>query len=81
MIKIKYIIQGWWNLILDKISDIKYKSYFDERMNICKSCQENDHGICSICHCVLIAKTKSEDSACPLKKWDTIENTINKEEP
>ncbi len=76
---IKNIFQGWFNLLLDKISDIKYKSYFDERMNICRSCQDNKDGICGICHCVLKAKTKSEDSACPLKKWDTIENTLKKE--
>ena len=79
MIMIKYIIQGWWNWFLDKVSDIKYKSYFDKRLEICKSCQENKHGICSVCHCVLTAKTKSEDSSCPLKKWDTISNTIEKE--
>jgi len=76
MIYIKYIIQGWWNWILDKISDIKYKKEFNERLEICNSCDENKNGICGVCHCILVAKTKSEDSSCPLHKWDTIENTL-----
>lgn len=72
MLPVKYIIQGWWNLLLDFISDIKYKKEFSERMKICESCESNKHGICSICHCVLIAKTKSEDSGCPRHKWGPI---------
>ena len=31
---IKYIIIGWWNWILDKISDIRYKEEFEERLSI-----------------------------------------------
>lgn len=65
--------------MLDKISDLKYKEYFDKRLQICQNCEKNDKGVCDICKCVLVAKTKSEDSACPLKKWDTIKNTVEKE--
>lgn len=72
MIPIKYIIQGWWNWLLDLISDIKYKKEFDARLEICKQCESNKHGICDICHCVLVAKTKSEDSECPVGKWKAI---------
>ena len=79
MIKLKYIYQGWKNWLLDKFSDLKYKSYFDKRLQICQKCEKNDSGVCDICKCVLVAKTKSEDSACPLKKWDTIKNTLEKE--
>ena len=75
---IKLIIQGWWNWLLDCISDIKYKKYFDDRLNICKTCEHNKYGFCDICGCVLKAKTKAEDSVCPDKKWDTIKNTLNK---
>ncbi len=72
MIPIKYIIQGWKNWLLDLFSDIKYKKEFDARFNICKQCEHNKHNICDICHCVLAAKTKSEDSECPMGKWTKI---------
>lgn len=72
MLPVKYIIQGWVNVLLDFISDIKYKKEFTERMNICSECDKNNHGICDVCHCVLIAKTKSEDSECPLHKWKSV---------
>lgn len=72
MLPIKYIIQGWWNLFLDLVSDLKYKKEFDQRMEICKACDKNVHGVCSVCHCVLVAKTKSEDSECPLQKWKSV---------
>lgn len=75
MIPIKYIIQGWWNWFLDKISDIKYKKEFDNRLEICKQCENNKIGICAICHCVLVAKTKSEDSECPIGKWSKINHS------
>lgn len=75
---LKYIILGWWNLILDKISDIKYKKEFDERLAICKQCDRMSFGVCKECGCIVAAKTKSEDSACPLKKWAAIKDTLNK---
>lgn len=74
---IKYIIQGWINVVLDLISDLKYKKYFNERMEICNECTHNKHNICSLCHCPLISKTKSEDSSCPLKYWLSIKETIS----
>ena len=75
---IKIIFQGWINWFLDAWSDLKYKKYFDDRLNICKNCEHNKSNICDICHCVLKAKTKAEQSKCPIGKWDTIENTLNK---
>lgn len=65
-------------MILDLISDIRYKKEFDERYEICKECEHNTHGFCDLCGCLLKAKTKSEDSECPLKKWLTIKETVNK---
>ena len=73
---LKEIWQGWKNLILDKISDIKYKEYFDKRYEICKVCQDNHDGICQLCFCVIKAKTKAEDSRCPVDKWGTIEEIL-----
>lgn len=69
---IPYIIQGWGNWFLDIVSDIRYADVFEERMRICKSCGKYLHGICSECGCVLAAKTKSEDSACPDGKWSAV---------
>lgn len=74
--QLKIILQGWWNVFLDFISDIKYKKYFDERYKICSECEKNKCGICKECGCIIIAKTKSEDSSCPLKKWLTIKDTL-----
>ena len=75
----KNVIQGWWNFILDIISDIRYKKEFDERMEICKQCEHNTFGICGLCGCVLKAKTKAEDECCDAGKWKTIAETINEE--
>ena len=74
-----YIFQGWLNYFLDLISDIKYKKIFDQRLEICNACDKNFHGICKECHCILKAKTKSEDSECPLKKWTTVKQTLSKD--
>lgn len=72
MLPVKLIIEGWTNWALDFFFDLKHKKEYDARMEICKKCDHNKHGICEICHCVLTAKTKSGGSACPEKKWDVI---------
>jgi hypothetical protein len=77
MLSIKNIIRGWYNFFVDLVSDIRYKKEFDERYEICKQCEDNRHGICKHCGCVLKAKTKAEDEACPIGKWKTIEDTLN----
>lgn len=71
-LNIKYIILGWWNWILDKISDIRYKEEFEERLKICKECEYNLFGFCKKCDCFIEAKTKCEKSSCPIKKWNAI---------
>jgi hypothetical protein len=79
-ITIKLIWQGCTNWLLDLISDIKYKPYFDTRRAICDVCPENSLGICIKCGCVIKAKTMAEDAECPLKKWLTISETLKKNE-
>lgn len=79
LIKIKLIWQGWTNFIIDKISNIRYKKYFDDRYEICKSCDDNVHGVCENCGCVVRMKTMSEDSECPIGKWLTIPDTLMNE--
>ena len=76
LITIKLIYQGWKNYIIDKISDVRYKKYFAERYNICKSCEFNKLSICEKCGCVLKAKTMAEDAECPVGKWKSIEETL-----
>ena len=75
-ITIRLIWQGWRNYVLDIISDIKYKMYFDERYEICKMCWHNSKGICQKCGCVIKAKTMAEDAECPIGLWKTIPETL-----
>lgn len=55
---IKYIFIGFFNLILSKFYNLKYKKLFNERLNICLNCEFRNNNKCSICGCFLIAKTK-----------------------
>ena len=41
----------------------------DERMTICKKCVHYVKGRCSICGCILTAKTKMDTEKCPIDKW------------
>lgn len=67
-LKIKYIIQGYFHLILSKFKEIKHHELYKSRLDICNLCENNKHGMCNICGCILKAKTKS-DSKCPIDKW------------
>lgn len=80
LITLKLIWQGWTNWILDLISDIKYKKYFNERYEICSECESNKMGICTECGCVLKAKTMAEDASCPKGKWKTIPERLKENE-
>ena len=70
---IKLIIQGWWNWFLDCISDLKYKKYFDDRLNICKNCEHNikymGARICDQCGCIIKSKASIESEKCLMNKW------------
>ena len=46
----------------------------DERLNICKSCEEFEHTLsrCKKCGCFMIAKTKVARAKCPIGKWQPI---------
>jgi hypothetical protein len=68
LLKIKYILQGYFYWFISKFKELKNHKLYEERMNTCNNCKENEKGICKICGCVLKAKTKS-DSKCPLDKW------------
>lgn len=68
-LKIKYIIQGYYHLLISKFKELKYHDLYESRLNVCNKCNKNRYGMCTICGCLITAKTKS-DSKCPLKKWD-----------
>jgi len=75
---IPYIIEGWTNFFLDLVSDIKYKKEFDERLEICRSCEKHSHGFCKVCGCAVVAKTKYEECECPIGKWSAINKNVKK---
>lgn len=68
LLKIKYIIQGYFHLVLSKFKELKYHKIYKKRLDICNLCENAKNGFCDICGCYLKAKTKS-DSKCPINKW------------
>ena len=64
--KLHSILEGWKNVFWPS-EEIKKTAH--ERAIICTDCEKNVSGICSVCGCVLIAKTRSPHESCPLKKW------------
>lgn len=69
--KPKEILAGWKNLIFPKEEVERIAS---QRMNICNTCEfkieQCKINVCGVCHCPLIAKTRSMQSECPKQKWD-----------
>lgn len=69
MIDIKNIIQGWTNVLIE---DSEIEQIAKYRLSICNGCEHKIEMIgvecCGICHCPLIAKTRS-NSKCDLNKW------------
>ena len=41
----------------------------EDRLEICRLCEHNEEGVCSICGCILKAKTKMDTERCPIDKW------------
>jgi len=41
----------------------------EQRMSICRSCDELHMGICGVCKCVMKIKTTLGPAECPLGKW------------
>lgn len=68
--KLKEITTGWFNVL---VADEAVNALADARLNICNTCINKismmNIDLCGLCHCPLIAKTKSPDSKCPLNLW------------
>jgi hypothetical protein len=45
------------------------KEIAEERLNICKACDEYALGVCKKCGCVMVAKTPLKFAGCPIGKW------------
>jgi predicted Zn-ribbon and HTH transcriptional regulator len=61
---------------------VSSKDIFDERLNLCKSCDEWDEngfsgtGKCKKCGCSTQAKLRMATSKCPIGKWNAVEKTL-----
>ena len=66
---IRNIIQGWTNVLIENDEIEKIAEY---RLSICNGCDKRIEqlgvDVCAMCHCPLVAKTRS-DSKCDLSKW------------
>jgi hypothetical protein len=76
--KTKEIFNGWKNLL---IKDDYVELIAKKRIEICNSCDENSRKKeikhrpdfhCTACGCTLAAKTRSLESACPMKFWPSL---------
>tara|TARA_A100001201_G_C4075359_1_gene197170 strand:- start:388 stop:612 length:225 start_codon:yes stop_codon:yes gene_type:complete len=64
--KLSEIFNGWKNVVFPNENVEKIAK---ARASICADCEYNVKSRCKKCGCPLIAKTRSMQSHCPLKKW------------
>jgi hypothetical protein len=64
--KISEIFNGWKNVVFP---NEHVENIAKARAKICSQCEHNVKNRCKKCGCPLIAKTRSMQSHCPLKKW------------
>ena len=60
------ILSGWKNVVFPNENVEKIA---EARAGICAGCEFNVNSRCKKCGCPLIAKTRSMQSQCPIKKW------------
>lgn len=69
---IKWILMGYFNLLLSKMKMInkQRRELYKKRYRICLKCQYlNKHEMCEICGCFVVAKTKVDEANCPKNLW------------
>ena len=70
MKKAKEILSGWKNAL---IPDDAVDAIAKQRLDVCNTCEHKTTMLgmdcCGLCHCPLLAKTKSPNSKCPCGKW------------
>ena len=62
--KLSSILIGWFNYFFNKEEKMS-----KERLYICVGCKKNISGVCSMCGCPLVAKSRVKDEVCDLDKW------------
>lgn len=66
--KVWNIIKGWYYKLFNKKQSIA-----EERLKICNQCDNRTKSAlgdtCSLCGCVLDAKTRVKDEYCDIDKW------------
>jgi len=76
--KILPIINGFWNLLMQKLGFAKRNELFEKRLSICLQCKFIKNNFCSLCGCYVKAKTKvkykldkngKSIDGCPRKYW------------
>ena len=69
---INNFIEIWSLHILNILTNKKTfttKNISLNRLNICKTCNKYNNGICKICHCIMHIKVKLLYVKCPDNKW------------
>lgn len=75
--KTKQIFQGWFRWGEDTLTK-HFNPVAYERHQVCKDCMYNVLGICSLCGCIIKAKTRVDFpldvegksiGGCPVRKW------------
>ena len=72
MNKLKLIIEGYSNLLKEKvgISVEKDVEIFKARRDICDNCKHQTKlKVCDLCSCYIPSKTRSPNSKCPKNYW------------
>ena len=68
--KLKEIVDGWLNVAF---TDDEVEKIADKRNEICNNCPLKGSmmkvDVCLVCHCPLVAKVRSMESACPKEFW------------
>ena len=64
--KLSEIYNGWKNVVFPNENVEKIAK---ARASICSGCEHNVKSRCKKCGCPLVAKTRSMQSHCPIKKW------------
>lgn len=64
--KLREIINGYYHLLFSN-----KEQYQIDRLRICKECPMKKGLLCGECGCLIVAKTASKISHCPLQKWNS----------
>ena len=64
--KMSEILEGWKNVVFP---NEHVEQIAKARAGICAGCEFNVKSRCTKCGCPLVAKTRSMQSHCPIKKW------------